>query len=152
LSSRTLVALPKNLIASLSPSRNSSVTGLGGSALPASCAPMEWNENTTCFTTRNRAFAESKHLWREPPPRLSVKKASPRVKKISRAKIKILRREFFLALGEEILKNHFSPSIFFLSSTRTYTKDMFKLTQFYVCLLYLKILLHSRYFFRRRPI
>jgi hypothetical protein len=113
LSSRTLVALPKNLIASLSPSRNSSVTGLGGSALPASCAPMEWNENTTCFTTRNRAFAESKHLWREPPPRLSVKKASPRVKKISRAKIKILRREFFLALGEEILKNHFFTFNFF---------------------------------------
>jgi hypothetical protein len=31
---------------------------------------------------RNRAFAESKSLWREPPLGLSAKNSSPRVKKI----------------------------------------------------------------------
>jgi hypothetical protein len=36
------------------------------------------------------------------------------------------RREFFLALGEEIFKNNFFTFKIFLSSTCTYTKDMFK--------------------------
>jgi hypothetical protein len=96
----------------------------------------------------------NKHLWREHPLGLSAKNSSPRVKKLS-AKIKtlgeeflhrepnklsaknsspranqmvlgeeILRREFF-SLGEEILKNHVFTFKLFLSSTCTYTKDMF---------------------------
>jgi hypothetical protein len=39
---------------------------------------------------------------------------------------KFFAESFFFALGEEILKNRFFTFKFFLSSTCTYTEDMFK--------------------------
>jgi hypothetical protein len=94
-------------------------------------------------TTGNGAFAESNTLWREPTLGLSVKSSSPRVKKFSakinsrrrnsspRAKKKLSAKKFFIesifiALGEVILKNSLFHLQNFLSSTCTYTKNMFK--------------------------
>jgi hypothetical protein len=62
-------------------------------------------------TTGNGAFAESNTLWREHTLGLSAKS---------------FRREFFLALGEVILKKLLFTFKLFLSSACTYTKYMFK--------------------------
>jgi hypothetical protein len=73
---------------------------------------------------RNKKLPEQKKhsaqrlLCREPNKKLSVKKKH--LAKIS------LPRANLLALGKEILKNHFFTSIFFLSSTYTCTKLMLK--------------------------
>jgi hypothetical protein len=95
-------------------------------------------------TTGNGAFAESNTLWREPTLGLSVKSSSPRVKKIlsenklsakkffaESKKKKLSAKKFFIesifiALGEVILKNSLFHLQNFLSSTCTYTKNMFK--------------------------
>jgi hypothetical protein len=101
-----------------------------------------------------RIFGESHPLdsWRRPLRRES-KKFSVKKKTVSEEffveskKKKTLGEEFFaksIFSTKKFLKNHFFTSQIFLSSTCTYTKYMFNLTQFYLCLLYLKILLHSR--------
>jgi hypothetical protein len=101
------------------------------------------------------SLSESNNLWREPTLRLSVKRSSPRVKNFS-TKIKTLGEEFlrreqknsrrrilrreqadwlsskkffaenFLALSKEILKKSLLHLHIFLSSTCTYTKDIYK--------------------------
>jgi hypothetical protein len=90
--------------------------------LKTSYRDKEANKKIQPLTTGNRAFAESKSLWREPPLGLSAKNSSPRVKKIlgedknsrwinssSWAKKKLSAKNSSpranqLALGEEILR------------------------------------------------
>jgi hypothetical protein len=81
-------------------------------------------------TTGNRAFPESKHLWREPPLGLSVKN--------------FFAESFFLLSAKKFLKITFSPSKFFYHQHALIQRICSNLTQFYLCLLYLKILLYSR--------
>jgi hypothetical protein len=127
----------------------------------------------TCSTTGNRASAERSNLCREPNKKLSAKKALPRVfylalgteetlgkqASLPRGKQKALGTEkntrqrflcqvqFFSLSAKKFLKITFLPPNFFYPQHKFIKNLCSKLTQFQLCLLYLKILLLNRYFF-----
>jgi hypothetical protein len=77
-------------------------------------------------------FGESKNLysrWRikllAKKKILSVKNSSPRASRLA-LREEVLRQEFFRSRRSNFLKNHFFTLKLFLSSTCTYTNDMFK--------------------------
>jgi hypothetical protein len=106
---------------------------------------------TTLCTTGNRVFAESNILRWELNLKLSASAtiSLARVKKIFSAKKKTLGEEFLRREQKKILsakkfkKITFSSSIFFYHQHALTQRICSNLTQIYVCLLYLKILLHS---------
>jgi hypothetical protein len=89
-------------------------------------------------------FTESKYENSRRRQKLSVKNSSPRPNRLALGE-EFLRREFFYgSRRRNFLKNHFFTFKLFLPSISTYAKDMFKFEAIYSCLLFLKILLHSR--------
>jgi hypothetical protein len=101
---------------------------------------------TATSTTGNRGFAESNILRRELNLVLSANNFFTESKKNSRRKI--LCREYFLcSLRRIFFKKSFFHLQFFYHQHALIQKICSNLTPFYLCLLYLKFLLHSRYFF-----
>jgi hypothetical protein len=93
-------------------------------------------------TLSSRLFAESKNnnsRWRK---KLSVKVFFAKSKKNSRRRIPSPR--VFFALGEVIFKKSFSHLQTFYHQHALIQRIYSNLTQFYLCLLYLKFLIHSR--------
>jgi hypothetical protein len=85
----------------------------------------------------NNFFAESQK-------KLSAKNSAPRASRLALGE-EILRREFFFAVREEFFKiSLFHLHIFFYHQHALIQRICSNWTQFYLCLLYLKILLHSR--------
>jgi hypothetical protein len=117
-------------------------------------------------TTGSRVFTESNSLrWElnlelsakislfSAKKKLSAKNFFAESKKKKYSQQRILHREQDVWLSAKKFKKiTFSPSIFFYHQHALIQRICSNLTQIYVCLLYLKILLHSRKFYRRRMI